>query len=220
VVDALLRRTVGRVGHDADIDTFWSVFVDKFRYVVDREYHRTGLDGVAEVIHLMRVTERCKDIWRGLCRDDESMRSKGVWAWLRTRKDWRDLVVFSPHVHWAAYGYSKDTSDYYDESGAWVLKMIRTVKLDKVEGLFYYLIGHAPALERKDKVTYRGCLAPRRLQKISERVHREDILCPDCGSVMVYASLDGAGNISHLTNHILQRKYIVREYRITADPGG
>jgi len=218
VIDSLLKRTERRVGRDADLDTFWSVFVDKFRYTLDKEFQRTGLDGVAEVIHLMRVTDRCKDIWRALCRNDETLRSKGVWSWVRTRKDWRDLVVFSPHVHWAAYGYSMNTDDYYEQSGGWVLKMIRTVNVSKVEGLFYYLIGHAPALERKDKVTYRGCLSAKLLKKISERVHYEDLICPDCGALMVYAALDYDGNITHLTDRTMQRKYVVREYRITGDP--
>jgi len=220
VIDDVLKRTERRVGHDASLDDFWSVFVDKFRYRADKAYQQSGLDGVSEVIHLLRVTEYGKDIWRSLCRTNADLREKGIWSWLRRRVDWRDYVELSPHIHWVAYGYSVKTDDFYEISGCWVLKMIRTVNVQKIGGLFYYLIGHAPVLLRKDKVTYRGCLSNRLLKKISERVHREDILCPECGSVMVYASLDMDGNISHLTDHILQRKYIVREYRITADPGG
>jgi len=220
VIDSALGTTERRVGPEASLDDFWSVFVDKFRYRSDKAFQMSGLDGVAEVIHILRANQYGKDIWRSLCRTDKGLRKKGIWSWIRKQTDWRDYVEFSPHVHWIAYGYSIKTDDFYEESGGWVLKMIRTVDVRSIEGLFYYLIGHAPALERKDKVTYRGCLAPRRLQKISERVHREDILCPECGSVMVYASLDLDGNISHLTDHILQRKYIVREYRITADAGG
>jgi len=190
------------------------VFVDKYRYQSDKAFQMSGLDGVAEVIHFMRVTDYGKAIFQSLKR--RGLEKKGIWNWVRKQENWRDYVRFAPHVHWIAYGYLTD--DFYEKSGGWFLRGIGTVDVQRIEGLFYYLLTHTHALERKDKVTYRGCLAPRRLKKISERVHREDILCPECGSVMVYASLDGYGNIAHLTDHTLQRKYIVREYRITGDP--
>lgn len=214
IINAVYDRTIkslkkkhpeGFTGEDVQL-----VFMEKFRYEAYKAMEILGIDGAAVIIHFDRVNDLGKAL------HEEAAPNKPRWEWVRDQPDFRDLIYFSPHVHLMYYGTSMPTKDFYEASGCWVFKMVREV--EDVPRLAYYLLSHAPIIHGRLSVTYWGCLSPRKLQAIDEHIVKEEVLCEKCGAVMVYASIDGQGEIQHITDRPLYRKHRVRTYAIREPP--
>lgn len=192
-----------------------AVYMEKFRYEAYKALDLLGIDGGACIIHYDRVSDEGKDRHHAEAPDTPR------WEWLRCQaEDWQDLIYFSPHVHIIFYGYGMDSSEFYDQSGGWVFKMRREV--EEVAPLAYYLLSHAPVIHGRLSVTYTGCLSPRKLKAIEDHIEKEEVLCETCGALMVFASIDMDGKITHITDRPLYHKHRIRVYRIVdlAGPPG
>lgn len=194
-----------------------AVFLEKYRYEVYKaldilfKEEDPGNGGAAVIIHFDRVNDQGKELF------DEAHPDMPIWSWIITNPNWRDLIYFSPHVHLLYYGTTMNTREFYDKSDGWTFKMIR--EADQVEPASYYYLSHAPVIHGRLSVTYWGCLSPRKLKAVDEHIVKEEVLCETCGAVMVYASIDGSGNILNLTDHHMYRKRRVRTYQIVVTNG-
>lgn len=216
VVDACLRRVERLVlcsGVERDAQ---GLFIEQFRERVYSELSRLGLDGAAVVIHLWRVTESGKRMWRRARRGGDKRR---LWEWLRGREDRQSLIYWSPHAHVAAYGWSIPGDEYHKVSGGWVWKTTRAIV--GREGAFawvHYVTSHAPIIKGKVSVTWWGCLSVKRLRVQERRKVWDLVTCPVCESRMVYASLRADGSLDHITASPMYRRKYEYVWRIVDPP--
>lgn len=211
VVNHLIER-INRWLPDHPGEAFDSEFTRRFREVVYREIEGLGLGGAGVVIHLWRTTSRAKRL------HNESGSDLRIWDWLRPREDLEDLVVFSPHAHLVAYGSMIPAGEFYNISCGWVYRNLDEVY--NLEGLLFYLLGHVQVINGRVSITYAGCLSPRKLKTTKTEVVREDLLCEECGSVMVHGRVDTLDDtrVEELTDRPVVRRVIKRYYEIVVYP--
>jgi hypothetical protein len=200
-------------------EAFDSEFIRRFREKVYHQLVVLGLDGAAVDIHLWRTTARAKAL------HNESGSELRIWDWLRVREDLQDLVRFSPHAHLPAYGPMLEAGEYYDTSGGWVYRNLGDIY--NLEGLLVYLLGHTQVIRDRVSITYTGCLSPRKLKTTVAVPMREEVLCDECGSVMVHGTVDTIDEkrVIDLSDRPIIHKWIQRTYQIRAvltapPPGG
>lgn len=215
-VDECLRRVEIKVltaGNERDPV---GLFIDIFRSRVYRELERLGLEGAAVVIHLWRVHESGKRMWRRARRAGDKRK---LWDWLRDREDRQGLIYWSPHAHIGGYGWSMPGEQYHAESGGWVWKSNRPIVGERgAYGWLHYVASHAPIVAGKVSVTWWGCLSTRNMRvKSRERVY-EVVTCPVCESRMVYASLRADGSLDHITASTMYRRRWVYTWSIRRPP--
>lgn len=204
-----------------------ALFVKKYRAAVRRHLERLDLEAAAIVVHLDRVTDRGKRLYREahpgvVASEDDPVTGIALWRWIRDQDNWRDLVYFSPHAHLLVYGPNLDTKEFYEETKA-VYKVIREITprtnkkgeyidvrgqvveyekaiLSAIVGVSYYLLSHTPVLEgRVSWSPYKGLTSHYLCSGYI--VVREAEPCPDCGADMVKAVEDDQGDIVEvLTN--------------------
>lgn len=211
VVNKAVERTWRAIDEKYLHEDDWGrIFIEKFRYEAYKAARIADLDGGAVITHLYRIR---KEEHRYIMDECEKRGFKDRWEFVINQSDWRDYIYWSPHVHLVAYGTAIPTGAFYDQSGEWAIRMIR--EASTVQGLMYYLLSHAPVINGRLSVTYLGCLSPQRLRCTKIESAREEVLCPQCGNPLVYASVDDDGVICeiHLERPLMRKKKI-RYYSI------
>jgi predicted RNA-binding Zn-ribbon protein involved in translation (DUF1610 family) len=211
VVNKAIERTQNTLqAKNLHPDNWGRVFIEKFRYEAYKAARIADLDGGAVITHLYRIK---KEEHRFIQDECQRLGFKDRWEFVINQSDWRNYVYWSPHIHFPAYGTAVPTKQFYEQTEGWTIRMIR--EASTVQGLMYYLLSHAPVINGRLSVTYLGCLSPQRLRCIQVKTEKAEVLCPECGNPLVYASLDDEGVICeiHLERPLMRRTKI-RYYMI------
>ena len=216
IVNKCIDRTWKTIeAHYWHPDDWGKVFISKFRHEAYKALQVADLEGGGFVAHLYRIRS---ELLGTITAATKRFGLKDRWEYVLNRSDWRDLIYFSPHAHFPAYGTTVPTNQFYEVSGGWTIRMIR--EASTVQGLMYYLLSHAPVINGRLSITYLGCLCPQRLRCTEIRTEKEEMLCPECGAVMVIASCDDEGELLeiHMEQPLVRRKKI-RYYTLCTECG-
>lgn len=131
----------------------------------------TGLTAGIMVVHGIR-----------LAKDEDASRadmdhSTNRYREVLDRPDWRDHVVWYPHVHLLAYG-SLDSFEEFHKNTGWRYRVLRTV--DEPEAVVRYLLSHAPTVPYRKAYVPFGKMNSRYMVKVREFCCRMPVKCEEC----------------------------------------
>lgn len=190
-------RTIERKNEPDNMFDFY--FWPLFKREIDKMIELSGIDGCTVVMHPYRIRPEYKDI---ISKQVRAGIASDRYDWIRKHPEWRKYVYFSPHAHLIAFGSNID--NFYEESGGWVLRVIREVY--DPAGLMYYLLSHTFVTAGRNSVTRRGCLSKHHMRKEKEWSEKEEVYCEHCGANLVYANCEDDGTIISMTDRGVYRR--------------
>ena len=223
VCDRTVRALNKRSPGEWKLEDAEALFVEKFRAAVRRHLKKLDVEAGAIVVHLDRVTDRGKQLFRKahpgviLASEDDPVSGIALWRWIRDQDNWRELIYFAPHAHILVYGsHVVDTQDYYEETGTFY-KIIRdiTPKVNKdheyldnrnkvvsyeeavlsaITGVCYYLLSHTPVSKGRVSWSPFGGLHSSKLSG-AYTIKKDVKTCPKCDSDIIKAVEDDSGEI-------------------------
>ena len=212
VVNGIIEKVTRWLSKPENLnESLESEFIRRFRQSVYEAAEASGLDGAGVIIHLFRTTPRAKKL------HNESGSDLRIWDWIRHREDLQDLIRFSPHAHLKAYGSMRPSKGFYEESGGWVYRNLGDVY--NLEGLLVYLLGHTQLIRERVSITYWGCLHSKRLKCTKTEPVKEEVVCEECGAVMVHGRLHPETEaLEELTDRPFRRRVVLRTYQVVRPP--
>lgn len=176
------RQLLEKLGLDAWKETdgpgFQRKFMKKFEKAALRVIKKSGKSGEGTgltagimIPHGIRL-RRDQDARRA-----DVQNSTNRYREVLDRPNWREKVVWYPHVHLLAYG-SLDSFEKFSKNTGWIYRVVRTV--DEPEVVVKYLLSHAPTVPYRKAYVPFGEMNSRHMVKIREFCCRMPVACEEC----------------------------------------
>jgi hypothetical protein len=167
VVDRLVKETL----QETDAAGFQRVFLQKFQRLAIATVREAGLTAGVLIVHGIRL-KKSEDADAA---DKENNTNR--YREILDSPDWRDNVLWYPHVHVLGYGFLDDSGDFYERTH-WIYRTLRVV--DEPERVVKYLLSHAPSVTNRCAYVRFGRMNSRHMVKVKEYCCREYIPCEEC----------------------------------------
>ena len=167
VVDRLVKETL----QETDAAGFQRVFLQKFQRLAIATVREAGLTAGVLIVHGIRL-KKSEDADAA---DKENNTNR--YREILDSPDWRDNVLWYPHVHVLGYGFLDDSGDFYERTH-WIYRTLRVV--DEPERVVKYLLSHAPSVTNRCAYVRFGRMNSRHMVKVKEYCCREYIACEEC----------------------------------------
>lgn len=175
-----------------------------------------GLTAGAIVVHLFRIRKEyqqwCNDEASRINAEHSSQRQQFRRENRYTvipRDDWKNFVVFAPHVHVVGYGFLMDAATFHERTGI-VYRIHNGGKQmrhrDDVSRAVFYLLSHVSPVGGRQVVTYFGTISYNKLVCIEENEREEIERCPDCGAPRVYADTG-----EYVVKRVVDRVFLLKD---------
>lgn len=168
---ALIEWLVSETLQETDAAGFQRLFLQKFKKVALEVVKAGGLTAGIMIIHGIRLK---KD---KAARKADLQNSTNRYREVLDRADWRDHVVWYPHVHVLAHG-SVDSFDDFTEKTGWIYRVLRTV--EEPEKVVKYLLSHAPTVSNRPAYVRFGEMNSQHMRIKKEYRCRQAIECEEC----------------------------------------
>lgn len=132
---------------------------------------KSGLAAGIMIVHGIRL-KRDRD-----SRAADMHNSTNRYREILDRPDWRDHVVWYPHVHLLAYG-SLDSFEVFHRTTGWIYRVFRAV--EEPERVVRYLLSHAPTVPYRKAYVPFGRMNSRHMIKTREYCCRMPVTCEEC----------------------------------------
>lgn len=167
VVDRLVKETL----QETDAAGFQRVFLQKFQRLAIATVREAGLTAGVLIVHGIRL-KKSEDADAA---DKENNTNR--YREILDSPDWRDNVLWYPHVHALGHGFLDDSGEFYEKTH-WVYRTLRVV--DEPERVVKYLLSHAPAVPNRCAYVRFGRMNSRHMVIVKEYCCREYIACEEC----------------------------------------
>jgi hypothetical protein len=167
VVDRLVQETL----QETDGPGFQRLFLKKFQRLAIDVAREAGLTAGVLIVHGIRLKKTEDADSADLANNTNRYRE------VLDRPDWRENVLWYPHVHVLAHGFLDDSGDFYEKTH-WVYRTLRVVA--EPEKVVKYLLSHAPVVPNRCAYVRFGRMNSRHMVKVREYRYREYIACEEC----------------------------------------
>lgn len=182
VIEALVRE----VSRETLPSEFQAVFISRFRKLCEEIIESASGygSGGCIVVHEIRLRSDRKDKHSDYWTDTNRYRK------VLDRRDWRDHVVYYPHVHALIFGSLEESPEFHErtekeyrektgqDGGGWTYRIHRVAH--EPEKAITYLLSHASIPWSVHTISYFGSCSNRRLYRMKEYRYREKIHCQEC----------------------------------------
>ena len=167
----LIKRLVSETLQETDAAGFQRLFLQKFKKEALQVVKAGGLTAGIMILHGIRLK---KDKEAGKA---DLQNSTNRYREVLDRPDWRDHVVWYPHVHVLGHG-SVDSFDEFTEKTGWIYRVLRVV--EEPEAVVKYLLSHAPSVPNRAAYVRFGEMNSQHMRKVKEYRCRMSIECEEC----------------------------------------
>lgn len=207
-------------------------FLELARGELNAIFHITKFVGGHVVYHANRVRHpdtgltgsKAKELIRkeamlaGAMKDDSP--SWMLYAYIQSRKNWRDYFYFSPHFHCIGYGTMPDFEEFGEAFPGWMYKPVGTVPDSGIGGVLRYLYSHMAMIEDHHACTWHGRLSPVSLGlKELRPVSYEPVICEETGLPWVIIESNQEKEIGRVyTEMVYHYRSFFRKHRARGPP--
>jgi len=174
----VLEKIVAYTMKRADGPNFQRVFLKKLNQEALKAIKKSGASGEGTgltaglmIPHGIRL-KKDKE-----ARNADLLNSTNRYREVLDSPNWREDVVWYPHVHLLAYG-SIDSYEEFHKNTGWRYRILRTV--DEPEKVIKYLLSHAPTVPHRKAYVPFGEMNSRYMVKVKEYCCRMPVNCEQC----------------------------------------
>ena len=167
----LIKRLVSETLQETDAAGFQRLFLQKFKKEALQVVKAGGLTAGIMILHGIRL-KKDKEARKADLRNNTNRYREVL-----DRPDWRDHVVWYPHVHVLGHG-SVDSFDEFTEKTGWIYRVLRVV--EEPEAVVKYLLSHAPTVPNRVAYVRFGEMNSQHMRKVKEYRCRMSIECEEC----------------------------------------